>query len=114
MQEHRRQAAAAAAEKKAAHRRSTAAGPFSAGSSRQEAAKERERKAAAAAAESARILQEEQAKDADWSAAMMKQARLRWRRCEFAVAVVLLYCGLPGTGKGGGDCHPLAALAAIR
>jgi hypothetical protein len=73
MQDHKRQAAAAA--KAAAYRRGSGSsrGVFGAGPSRDEAAQERERRAAAAAAESARILQEEQAKDADWRAAMKRQ-----------------------------------------
>jgi hypothetical protein len=73
MQDHKRQAAMAAAA--AAAGRTGSSLPFSAGSSRAEAARERERKAAAAAAESARILKEEQAKDADWRAAMMRQVQ---------------------------------------
>lgn len=71
MQEHRRQAAAAKAA--AAHRPGSTRGMPGAQHSRDEAVRERERKAAAAAAESARILKEEQAKDADWRAAMMRQ-----------------------------------------
>jgi hypothetical protein len=78
MQDHKRRAAMAAAA--AAAGRAGSSGLFSAGSSRAEAARERERKAAAAAAESARILKEEQAKDADWRAAMMRQVE-EVRRC---------------------------------
>lgn len=85
MQEHKRAAAAAAAASKNRPGVSSSAGVFSAGSSRAEAARERERKAAAAAAESARILKEEQAKDADWRAAMMRQVQevrtARWAVC---------------------------------
>jgi len=40
-----------------------------------QAAAERDRRAAQAAASSARILQEEQAKDADWRARMMAQVQ---------------------------------------
>jgi hypothetical protein len=72
MQEHKRAAAAASKQRAGV---SSPAGLFSAGSSRAEAARERERKTAAAAAESARILKEEQAKDAHWRAAMMRQVQ---------------------------------------
>jgi len=71
-QEHRRvqQAAAAAA---AAAASSSKGLLGSRGLDRDAAALERQQRAAAAAAESARILKEEQAKDADWRSAMMRQ-----------------------------------------
>lgn len=73
MQEHKRQAQAAAAASKRKQQLQTGGRLFTAGPSRADIAEERQRKAAAAAAESARILKEEQAKDADWRAAMKRQ-----------------------------------------
>lgn len=79
MQDHKRQAAAAAKAAAYSSRSGNSRGVFGAGPSRDEAAQERERRATAAAAESARILQEEQAKDADWRAAMKRQiGEVRW------------------------------------
>lgn len=69
LQDHRRQTAAAAR-----GRRTAAFVGFSRSQAdRGAAAHERQRRAEAAAEESARILREEQAKDADWRAAMMQQ-----------------------------------------
>lgn len=92
MQNHKHQAAMAAAA--AAAGRAASSGLFSAGSSRAEAARERERKAAAAAAESARILKEEQAKDADWRAAMMRQVEEVRRHQQCLAHSIMLCVGL--------------------
>jgi hypothetical protein len=73
MQEHRHRAAAAAA----AERATRLGGARTVPPTRdvRGAASERAARAAAAAAESERILKEEQAKDADWRAAMMRQVQ---------------------------------------
>lgn len=96
MQEHKRAAAAASKNRPGVN---SSAGPFSAGSSRAGAARERERKAAAAAAESARILKEEQAKDADWRAAMMRQVQ------EVRTATWLFPAGNSDYWCGPDPCH---------
>lgn len=110
MQEHRR-AAAAAARSRRQSGSTGSTGVFGAGPGRDEAARERERKAAAAAAESARILKEEQAKDADWRAAMMRQVEEVGVACPALGFAVCVACGVVCVGWfGSGDDRSKAVL----